>query len=125
LRENNILTNDNLDLKFINLNNLYQFTGPLTEQQLKEFIDIYIVAFKTKLDDFKIHIAQENWNDAQDIAHSFKSSSIIVGATKFSKICENFDSLAKTNCTSDVCRELSANIVEMGNSVFKELQSVR
>lgn len=66
---------------------LKDILGSVSEQELKDFMAQYLINFATATDSLSAAISQADWKKVGGLAHSLKSSSLIIGAQGLSRVC--------------------------------------
>lgn len=108
-------------MKHLNLDSLITFTGPLDDEELHEFIEIYQSHFINKLDTLTASLSNIHPKEVRDIVHALKSSGRIIGATVFSELCEQLEHSIDKDLSAQVPENKIKEIIELGRSVILEL----
>ncbi len=83
-------------MKKLNLDTLKRLQAIQVEGEpsiVAELIDLYLKSARSKLEQLTLHIANQNLKAAQAMAHSLKSSSLILGGEEFGDLCQQVELL--------------------------------
>ena len=70
---------------------LKDILGEVSEQELKEFMAQYLLNFSQANEALSDAVIQADWKKVNGIAHSLKSSSLIIGAQGLSEVCAELE----------------------------------
>jgi HPt (histidine-containing phosphotransfer) domain-containing protein len=70
---------------------LFEFTGPLSDTDLKAFLQNYLNTLQERHTKLKQLIDDGNIKEAHAIAHSVKSNSLYIAANALSEACEQLE----------------------------------
>lgn len=88
---------------------LKDILGDVSEQELQTFMSQYIVNFSSSVEEMSAAVLQEDWKKLSSLAHSLKSSSLIIGAQALSDTCERLEKACNTNPNTD--NDESASVI--------------
>ena len=113
----------------IDINELEKFTGELSKEDLSNFVALVEDKLSSRYQLLIEACQSEDWKVARDLAHSLKSSSMLIGAKKLSSNSELFEhlydegQLEKLANESEVLLTLLAGVITEVKCLNKELNN--
>lgn len=85
------------------LQSVLEMIGADEPSIMLDLLNTYLDDSQKQVDEMQRTLAASDWKTLYRVAHSMKSSSATFGALRLSKLCEQLERSAKTDCGDGTC----------------------